>query len=201
MTDEKQVMEQPAPEATAGLSRFALSLERFGAILAQVAEGLAIASLCALILVVIAQTIMGMLSSYFPAAASAMSVSWEYAGYLMGTAFMFGMAQTLRLGGHIRVNLIFDALKPAHQRIMDLVATLSSIAVMVVLANALTSMALRSMTNHSLSTAGLTPLWIPEGAFALASWLFAVQLAIRAVALLAGLPPEQAREYVGASAE
>lgn len=201
MTDEKQVTDQSAFGPTAALPRFALSLERFGTALAQVAEALAIVSLCALILIVVLQTIMSMLSSYFPAATSAMSVSWEYAGYLMGAAFMFGMAQTLRLGGHIRVNLIFDALKPAHQRAMDLVATMASIVVMVILAQALTSMGLRSFFSNSLSTASLTPLWIPQGAFALASWLFTVQLGIRAVSLLAGLPPEQAREYVGAPSE
>lgn len=201
MTGEKQVTERSALGPTGGLLRIALPLERLGAKLAQVAELLAIACLCALVLLVIVQTIMGMLSSYFPVAASAMSVSWEYAGYLMGSAFMFGLAQTLRLGGHIRVNLVFDALKPAHQRIMDLVATLCSIAVMVILATALTSMTMRSISSNSLSTASLTPLWIPNGAFAIASWLFTLQLGIRAVALIAGLPPEQPREYIGAPSE
>lgn len=201
MADEKQAREQSAFGPTAALPRFALSIERFGTKLALLGEILAVISLCALILIVVVQTVMSMLSSYFPAATSAMSVSWEYAGYLMGTAFMFGLSQTLRLGGHIRVNLVFNALKPAHQRIMDLVATICSVTVMVILAQALTVMTIRSITNNSLSTASLTPLWIPQGAFALASWLFAVQLAIRAVSLLAGLPPEQPREYVGTSPE
>ena len=86
-------------------------------------------------------------------------------------------------------------------RIRASVATMASIVVMVILAQALTSMGLRSFFSNSLSTASLTPLWIPQGAFALASWLFTVQLGIRAVSLLAGLPPEQAREYVGAPSE
>ncbi|MCW5720065.1 MAG: TRAP transporter small permease [Devosia sp.] len=201
MTDEKQVTHQSASGPTAVLTRFAIPVERFGEKLALLGEILAVISLCALILIVVVQTIMSMLASYFPAATSAMSVSWEYAGYLMGTAFMFGLSQTLRLGGHIRVNLIFDGLRPAHQRIMDLVATVCSITVMVILAQALTVMTIRSITNNSLSTASLTPLWIPQGAFAFASWLFALQLVIRAVSLMAGRPPEQPREYVGASAE
>lgn len=201
MANRDQVAEQPVQGPAATLLYVARGLERLGQGLSVLAEILAIICLCALILLVIAQTIMGMLASYFPLAASAMSVSWEYAGYLMGAAFMFGMAQTLRLGGHIRVNLIFDQLKGNAQRLLDLVATLASVAMMAVLAQSLTSMAVRSLTTNSLSTASLTPLWIPEGAFALASWLFTLQLAIRVVALVAGLPPEQPRNYVGAEVE
>lgn len=201
MANRDQVAEQPVQGPAATLLNVARGLERLGQGLSVLAEILAIMCLCALILLVIAQTIMGMLASYFPLAASAMSVSWEYAGYLMGAAFMFGMAQTLRLGGHIRVNLIFDQLKGNAQRLLDLVATLASVAMMAVLAQSLTSMAVRSLTSNSLSTASLTPLWIPEGAFALASWLFTLQLAIRVVALIAGLPPEQPRDYVGAEVE
>lgn len=201
MANRDQVAEQPVQGPAATLLYVARHLERLGQGLSVLAEILAILCLCALILLVIAQTIMGMLASYFPLAASAMSVSWEYAGYLMGAAFMFGMAQTLRLGGHIRVNLIFDQLKGNAQRLLDLVATLASVAMMAVLAQSLTSMAVRSLTSNSLSTASLTPLWIPEGAFALASWLFTLQLAIRVVALAAGLPPEQPRDYVGAEVE
>lgn len=201
MANRDEVAEQPVQGPAATLLNVAKGLERFGQGLSVLAEALAIVCLCALVLLVIAQTIMGTLASYFPLAASAMSVSWEYAGYLMGAAFMFGMAQTLRLGGHIRVNLIFDQLKGNKQRLLDLVATLASVAMMVLLAQSLTSMAVRSLTTNSLSTASLTPLWIPEGAFALASWLFTLQLVIRAVALVAGLPAEQPRDYVGAEVE
>lgn len=201
MDSSDNVAEQPVSGPAVALTRLAKGLERLGNVLSITAETLAVLSLCSLLLLVIVQTIMGMLASWFPLAASAMSVSWEYAGYLMGAAFMFGMAQTLRLGGHIRVNLIFDRLSGGAQRVLDFVATTASIGMMVILANALTSMTIRSITSNSLSTASLTPLWIPEGVFAIASWLFTFQLIIRAVALVAGQPAEQPREYVGAEVE
>ncbi|MEM9432234.1 MAG: TRAP transporter small permease subunit, partial [Pseudomonadota bacterium] len=41
--------------------------------------------------------------SFMPAT---IPVAWEYASYLMGAAFMFGAATTLRHGGHIRVGIL-----------------------------------------------------------------------------------------------
>ena len=130
-----------------------------------------------------------------------MSVSWEYAGYLMGVAFTLGMAQTLRLGGHIRVSLLFDALRPSQKRVADLIASAAAFAITAVLANSLVAMTGRAFETNSLSTASLTPLWIPTGAFAFGACVFAFQLLVRMVALLAGLPPEEHRTYVGAPSE
>lgn len=193
--------EEHAARQDSATLRFVAGLVGFGDLIASVAGGLAIACLCALLLLVLVQTAMGFLASAFPAAASAMSVSWEYAGYLMGVAFMFGMAQTLRRGGHIRVNVLFDALKPKMRAAVDLVASTASCVMVALLATSLTSMAFRAFSSNSLSTASLTPLWIPEGAFALASWLFALQLLIRVLALLVGLPPEDEQNYIGAPSE
>lgn len=186
---------------SSALSRIATVANAIGDRLAGFAAGLAILCLIALLLLVLTQILMGMLSGVFTAAASAMSVSWEYAGYLMGAAFMFGMPHTLRYGGHIRVNVLFDALKESHQRIVDLLASAMSAAIMGVLAHSLSTMALRSLATNSLSTSSLTPLWIPQGALGLAAWLFALQLLIRAVVLLAGQPAEIPRQYVGAPPE
>lgn len=201
MASEEQVAGRPAARASSALPRLGALVVGLGDILANVAAFLATFCLCALLLLVLVQTAIGMLARSFPVAASMMSVSWEYAGYLMGSAFMFGLAQTLRLGGHIRVNLLFNALKPPVQRAADFIASAVSFATMAVLAAALTGMATRAFLTNSLSTASLTPLWIPQGAFALAAWLFTFQLLVRMVALLAGLPPEEEREYVGAPSE
>jgi len=186
---------------TSALFRIATVANSIGDRLAGFAAGLAILSLIALLLLVLAQILMGTLSGVFTAAASAMSVSWEYAGYLMGAAFMFGMPHTLRYGGHIRVNVLFDALSEQHQRLVDLVSSVLSASIMGVLALSLSTMAFRSLATNSLSTSSLTPLWIPQGALGLAAWLFTLQLLIRVIVLLAGQAAEIPREYVGAPPE
>jgi TRAP-type C4-dicarboxylate transport system permease small subunit len=199
---EEQADEKALPLGiVAILQGVAVALVAIGNVLARLSALLAIVCLIALLLLVLVQTAMGKLSGYFPDMASAMSVSWEYAGYLMGVAFMLGMAQTLRLGGHIRVSLLFDALRPSHRRVADFVASAAAFAITATLAASLTTMAVRAFATNSLSTASLTPLWIPTGAFALGACLFAFQLFIRMVALLAGLPPEEERAYVGAPSE
>ena len=136
----------------------------------------------------------------FPAAASAIGVV-GICRLPMGAAFMFGMPQTLRLGGHIRVNVLFDALKGRSQVIADILISAVSAVIMGMLAQALSAMAIRAFMTNSLSTASLTPLWIPQGALGLAAWLFTLQLAVRVVALCAGRPAEVPREYVGVSPE
>lgn len=200
MSDERTTTEVNTGGLSA-LRRFAGAANVIGDKLAMFAAVLAVLCLFALLLLVLGQVIMGMLSGIFPAAASAMSVSWEYAGYLMGAAFMFGMPQTLRLGGHIRVNVLFDALKGRSQVIADILISAVSAVIMGMLAQALTTMAIRAFLTNSLSTASLTPLWIPQGALGLAAWLFTLQLVVRVVALLAGQPAEVPREYIGVSPE
>lgn len=202
MSEEQAAHELASQTRAAAVLRgVAIALVGLGNMLGRASALLAIACLCALLLLVLIQTVMGLLSAYFPAAASAMSVSWEYAGYLMGVAFMLGMAQTLRQGGHIRVSLLFDALKPSLRRVADFVASAAAFAITATLAVSLTTMAIRALATNSLSTASLTPLWIPNSAFALGACLFAFQLFVRMVALLAGLPPEEEKTYVGAPSE
>lgn len=201
MASEEQTDVKVPHRTTAFPQRVATWLVHLGNVLSHLSALLAIASLAALLILILVQTAMGKLSGYFPALASAMSVSWEYAGYLMGIAFMLGMAQTLRLGAHIRVSLLFDALKPSHRRMADFVASAAGFVITATLATSLTTMAIRAFATNSMSTASLTPLWIPTGAFALGACLFAFQLFVRMVALLADLPPEEERSYVGAPSE
>ncbi len=201
MTGNEQLSPDGAVPPPGAFKRGAAALASLANGLASLAGILAIGCLCALLLLVLGQTLAGMLSRSFPGLTSMLSVSWEYAGYLMGAAFMLGMAQTLRMGGHIRVSLLFDALSPRSQRVADFVASGIALAMTATLAHALVRMALRSQATGSRSTASLTPLWIPEGIFAVAACLFAFQLFVRMVSLAAGLPAEEQKSYVGAPSE
>lgn len=51
---------------------------------------------------------------------------WAYeAGYMMaGTCYMFGMAYCLRVGGHIRVDFIYDQLGDKGQAMIDIIGYL-----------------------------------------------------------------------------
>lgn len=181
--------------------RLAKTLVAMAARLSDFAGLLAIICLVALLGLVLAQTLAGMLSRTFPAASGAMSVSWEYAGYLMGAAFMLAMPYTLFQGGHIRVNLIFDNVPYRYKRWLDVLASLIALSIVTLLAQALVVMTYRSIIGNSLSTASLTPMWIPEGAFAFSACLFSLQLLARIIALIAGLPPERPKTFVGAPSE
>jgi TRAP-type C4-dicarboxylate transport system permease small subunit len=165
------------------------------------ASVVAVLCLCALLALVLAQTAAASLSRFFPDVSASLSVSWEYGGYLMGTAFFMGMARTLRAGGHIRVSLLFDALPGPWRRWADFFASAIAASVTSVLSIALVQMAARSFASNSLSTASYTPLWIPEGAFAFAACLLTLQLVARMIALLVGLPAEQERDFVGSPVE
>ena len=56
----------------------------------------------------------------------------------------------------------------------------------------------KAFSENVLSTSSLTPLWIPEAAFAVSACQFGLQLLARMIAIVVGLPAEEEKEYVGA---
>lgn len=188
----------------AGLSPFAAAvqaLDRFVTILSSAALWLGVACLTVLLAIVLMQVVAGLASSVLPGLSRGMSASWEVAGFLMGAAFVLAMPATLRAGGHIHVTLVSDHLGPKAARIADILASAATTAMIAFLANAMLGRALHSLAGGSVSTASLTPLWMPEAAFALAFTLFALQGLVRVLALLAGAEVESQRDLVDAALE
>lgn len=188
----------------AGLSPFRRVAWRFDRVVTALSEAalwLGIACLAVLLGVVLMQVIAGLAASAIPQLSRAMSASWEHAGFLMGAGFVLAMPATLRAGGHIRVTLLLDNLGPRGQRIADMGASLVVTGILAFLAYAMAARAQHSFERGSVSTASLTPLWLPEAAFAAAFALFALQALARLLALAAGTEAESPRDLVGAPME
>jgi TRAP-type C4-dicarboxylate transport system permease small subunit len=188
----------------AGLSSFAAAVQafdRFVTTLSSAALWLGVACLTVLLVIVLIQIVAGLASDMLPSLSRGMSASWEAAGFLMGAAFVLAMPATLRAGGHIRVTLVSDHLGPKAARIADILASAATTVMIAFLANGMLERALHSYASGSASTASLTPLWMPEGAFALAFILFALQGLARVLALLAGTEAESQRDLVDAALE
>lgn len=203
MTPTGQTDPQPrAPRV--GLSPFARFAKGFDLWVTRVtgaALWLGIACLTLLLIVVLLQVIAGLASSALPQLSRSMSASWEIAGFLMGAGFVLAMPATLRAGGHIRVTLLRDNLGDRAARVADMLSSAAILAVLTLLAAGMAERALSSLHGGSVSTASLTPLWIPEAAFAIAFALFALQALARLLSLLTGQEAESPRDLVGAPME
>ena len=114
---------------------------------------------------------------------------WEYAAYLHMTAIFFGLAYTLRTGGHIQVAL----LKAVAPRLFAWLSTFVGLAISVVLSAALIRMAIGyGLTGRSSGTINDFPLVYPAAAMAFGATMLTVQIALRIVHLIAGTAVELA---------
>lgn len=155
--------------------------------LALVSAYLAAVCLAALTFLVLAEIAVALLSKFIPAVPSGISIAWEYSSYLMGAAFMFGGALTLRAGMQIRVELLLRAGKGRFERPLELLSSALGAGFMVFLAWYLTAFAYQSYVSGQVSADSDTPLWIPQAALAWATAIFALQTVARVFGCLAGL--------------
>ena len=172
------------PVATGPIAVF----QRFVDVLALAAAYVAAACLVAMVLLVLAEISTGLLSRVFPGMPSGIRFAWEYSAYLMGSAFMFGGALTLRSGMQIRVELLLRAGNGRFERPLEILSSLVGAAFLGMLAWSLTAFTWQSWTSAQVSGDTLTPLWIPQGALALATAIFALQAFARFLSCLARLP-------------
>lgn len=124
---------------------------------------------------------------------TSLRVSWEYGAFLMAAAFTLGLGWTLNSGGHIRVQILHEALPARVRHLLDLASTLVGFAVSVFLTVALFKLAWSSFVDGSTTfTATATPLAIPQGIVTLGVALLALQLAARAIRLVQCEAPDTA---------
>lgn len=181
--------------------RVAWRFDRTVTLLSDGALWLSVLCLVALLATVLLQVAAALASTALPQLLRWTSASWEYAGYLMGAAFVLAMPATLRAGGHIRVTLLRDHLSEGGARIADIVCSFLITVTLALLAGGMLDRTTASLRSGSLSTASLTPLWIPEAAFTVALALFALQALARLLSLLAGIEAEYPRDLVGGPLE
>lgn len=124
-----------------------------------------------------------------------LSFAWEYSAYAMGGSMFFGLAYTLRTGGHIRVSLLAASIPPRAAYWIDVLCTVFAIAIAAFITRGVGQLAWRSFVSGSVSaTISETPLFIPQGAIALGALLLTLQLLARLVRLFTGAPTEDMSE-------
>lgn len=191
-----------AEAGTAAAARGPLARVLAAADGAGVAAGwVAAAFLVALTLLMAGEIAVRALSNVFPAVPATIPVAWEYSAWLMGNAFMFGAANTLRTGGHIRVGILPQALPPAALRVLEVLATAVALYACVFLARSLAEFAWDAFRRGQTSAATGSPMWPAKAGVALGAAVLALQMAARLVRALAGLPPDAPREVTSAQAE
>lgn len=117
--------------------------------------------------------------------------SWEFSGYLMGAAFLFGAAFTLRSGGHVRVSLLAEHVPPGVARGLEYFSTLVGIVVTAYILYALCDLTYSSFKRDIVSfTPTQTPLIIPQGALAVGALLLFLQMLARLIRLIRGEEPD-----------
>ena len=188
------------PGTTAAAGPIA-AFQRFVDVLALASAYVAAGCLVAMVLLVLAEIGTGLLSRVIPSMPSGIRFAWEYSAYLMGAAFMFGGALTLRSGMQIRVEMLLRAGNGRFERPLELFASLVGAAFLVMLAWSLTAFAWQSWTSSQVSGDTLTPLWIPQGALALATAIFALQALARFLSCLARLPLDNDAFKVASASE
>ena len=120
-----------------------------------------------------------------------LSFAWEYSAYCMAMAIFCGAAYTLRTGGHIRVSLLSSSLPAKWAWGVDILATILGCVISSFLSLALIQLAWRSFLSGSTSaTISATPLAIPQGIIALGALFLTLQLLLRVIRLLTGVPTE-----------
>ena len=149
---------------------------------------LAAACLAGLTLLTLGQVALGVLSKISPVFPSDIAVGWEYSAYLMGTAFMFGGALTMRAGMQIRVEIVLRSFGGRFRRPLEIVSSTIGAAFVSFLAVSLALFAAESFSSGQVSGGSLTPLWIPQSALAFGTAVFALQSIMRAIAAMLGRP-------------
>ncbi len=120
-----------------------------------------------------------------------LSFAWEYSAYFLAVSIFLAAAFTLRTGGHVRVMLLSQNVPPRVAYWLDWLATIAGMAIAGWLAWSLAGFAWKSWATGSTSaTIDETPLVYPQAAMAFGAALLTLQLAARALRLLAGEPPE-----------
>jgi len=98
-----------------------------------------------------------------------------YAGYLMAGAGFLALAHTLKMGEHIRVTLILNALKGHRRRVLEIWSLGVASLLSCLLAFYSCRLVWQSLEFNDVSTGNdATPLWIPQLTMALGTVVFAI---------------------------
>ncbi|NBS82642.1 MAG: TRAP transporter small permease [Betaproteobacteria bacterium] len=99
----------------------------------------------------------------------------EIVSWLCATAAFSGMAYAFKQGDFVRVGLLLERLDKRQRRYGEIAALMIAVVACLYLAFWATSFTYESLLFNDIATGLLPmPLWIPQCAFVLGSWLFAI---------------------------
>jgi TRAP-type C4-dicarboxylate transport system permease small subunit len=159
--------------------------------------GAAVAAICAILLAAL------LMVEVIATSTVGWSQPWtvEYSLYLQSIVLFGGAGWALRNGGHVRVPMLIERLRPTSRRLLEIALAAFGLGVTGFCAYALVDQAVRTAAFGSRSFYPMaTPLWIPQSALAAAFVLFALACFARLVRLAIGESPEIA-SHVGGSIE
>lgn len=185
------------PAGTGPVAKLQRVIDRISLVSAYVAAG----CLGCLTVMTLVQVALGLLSKMNPAFPSDIKVGWEYSAYLMGTAFMLGGGLTLRAGMQIRVELLLRAFGGRLLWPLELLSSVLGAGFVSFLAWSLSTFAFAAYSTGAVSVENLTPLWVPQAAFALGTTVFALQSIMQVIACVLHKPMINESFKVAATAE
>lgn len=116
--------------------------------------------------------------------------STEIAGFCLAATTFFGLAYTLRSGGHVRITLAIDRLPPRPRRVVEIINCLIAAAGICFLAWHVIALAWQSYQYHDVSPGLLgIPFWIPQAGAAAGVTVFAIALIDELIWIIQGRPP------------
>ena len=111
----------------------------------------------------------------------------DYAGYAMASSSFLALAYTFGRGGHIRVNVVLQAVHGASRRAVELWCLAAGLFFSAYLAWYSVKMVQVSLQLGDISEGtDATPLWIPQVGMAIGSTVLAIAVADRLIAVARG---------------
>ncbi|PLC54124.1 TRAP transporter permease DctQ [Pollutimonas nitritireducens] len=118
-----------------------------------------------------------------------------YAGYFMAATGFLALAHTFKSGEHIRVTLVLAALPAKGRMRLDIFALLVACAITANLCWFSGKLVLDSFSYNDISTGDdATPLWIPQIAMAIGTFIFFIGVADETIRRMRGIPEANSEE-------
>lgn len=158
-------------------------LDRVTGVIALVSAWAAMAIMLGITLLILAEVV---LRSFFR---SSTQILEEFVGYGLGAMIFLGLAQALRAGSLVRVDIVLGRLGPVWRRWVEMALCCVTIGVMLFLIRFLYISVERSYLRGTISmTRAATPVWIPEALILLGMGIFTFTLVVYLLRLMVGGP-------------
>ncbi len=116
-------------------------------------------------------------------------IAHDFSGYLLVALFFWGIAETLRVGKHLRVTILFDRLKVKTQSILYKTSVILGIALVLLLLWASAGFVISSYKSGAvIGDIVEIPEFIPELLIPIGFFFFALQLVAHLIRVFRGEP-------------